>query len=206
MEVVEGILWDVSPEVSTAPRPIKVGVELVERGEAVMKTLTSDGPLKSIIDILEKLFSIADEVAKIHPLANMAWLVVRSLSKISKNQIDRDAKVVGLIVSMSDLYSSIRSIKDIRKDPKLQDVITSVLQNTVECALFVQEYIGEGFDKRTMAQLIFNTDGKIKEFKDVFNRLKKIIPRWVPCSYHVSYVAHVGSSRHNLSRTPTQSG
>ncbi|KDQ18935.1 hypothetical protein BOTBODRAFT_170922 [Botryobasidium botryosum FD-172 SS1] len=174
MEAVKAILSDVvTPDVPASSCTAEAGVKGVEKGKTAAETISSESALKSVLDVLEKLFGVADEIAKIHPLVNVAWLIIRSLAKVAKDQLDRDAKIVRLCASMAELYSTVHSIEDVRKSPKLQDIITSILQHTVECALFIKEYVGKGFGKQAVFQLIFNSDDKILEFEDAFRSLRE---------------------------------
>ena len=63
-----------------------------------------------------------------------------------KNQLDRDRTVVGLLDSMQNVYSFLDDIQAFpEKIKSLEDVIRAILQQTFECALFIQEYTGCGF-------------------------------------------------------------
>jgi hypothetical protein len=62
------------------------------------------------------------------------------------NQFDRDQKVIDLMASMEDVYSFVDEIQSLReKNKTLDKVIKLILQQTFECAIFIQEYAGRGF-------------------------------------------------------------
>lgn len=47
---------------------------------------------------------------------------------------------------MKDTYSFVNTIKTFpEKIPVLEDVVGQILQQTFECAMFIQEYAGCGF-------------------------------------------------------------
>jgi hypothetical protein len=63
-----------------------------------------------------------------------------------KNQLDRDLKVIDLMASMENVYSFVDELQSLRdKNKTLDKVIKLILQQTFECAIFIQEYAGRGF-------------------------------------------------------------
>jgi hypothetical protein len=60
-------------------------------------------------------------------------------------QLERDAQIKDLVDAMEDVYSFVDAV-DIREKVKiLEDTIITILQQTVECAVFIREYCGRGF-------------------------------------------------------------
>ncbi|KDQ09285.1 hypothetical protein BOTBODRAFT_117335, partial [Botryobasidium botryosum FD-172 SS1] len=109
---------------------------------------------------------------QIHPIVNVAWKVVHALYQIPKNQLDRDDKIVRLIAQIGDLYTTVRALEGTEKIRELESVIEVILQQTIECVLFIREYVGSGFGKRVLHQTISSTDAKIKEFEEAVRDLK----------------------------------
>ena len=67
-------------------------------------------------------------------------------AQIVKNQLDRDRKIIDLLTSMEKVYSFVDEIQAVRdKNTTLDSVIKLILQQTFECAIFIQEYAGMGF-------------------------------------------------------------
>lgn len=63
-----------------------------------------------------------------------------------EKQIERDEKVIDLMTSMDDAYTSITEIESVRdQTAHLRRAIQAVVGQTFECALFIQEYAGRGF-------------------------------------------------------------
>lgn len=63
-----------------------------------------------------------------------------------KNQLDRDQKIIDLLTSMENVYSFVDEMQSVRdKNTTLDNVIKLILQQTFECAIFIQEYSGMGF-------------------------------------------------------------
>jgi hypothetical protein len=63
-----------------------------------------------------------------------------------KDQLDRDQKVIDLMTSMENVYSFVDEIQSLRdKNNTLDKIIKLILQQTFECAIFIQEYTGRGF-------------------------------------------------------------
>ncbi|KDQ07880.1 hypothetical protein BOTBODRAFT_119418 [Botryobasidium botryosum FD-172 SS1] len=137
-----------------------------------VEKVASQESLKGIVQILETFVEAMDQVAKIHPIINVAWKVVHALYQIPKNQLDRDDKIVRLLAQIRDLYVTLRTLEDVEKAPELEDIIEAILQQTIECVLFIREYVGSGFGKRVLHQTLSSTDSKIKEFEVAFRDLK----------------------------------
>ena len=63
-----------------------------------------------------------------------------------QNQLDRDQKVADLLTSMENVYSFVDELTVFpEKIKSLEDVIKKILQQTFECAMFIQEFAGCGF-------------------------------------------------------------
>jgi hypothetical protein len=61
-------------------------------------------------------------------------------------QLDRDTKIVKLIYAMDEMYSFVESLKTFpKKVAVLENTITTILTQTVECVVFIREYSGHGF-------------------------------------------------------------
>lgn len=82
----------------------------------------------------------------ITPSFSLLWITHLRRMQIFKNQLDRDQKIVDLMASMADVYSFVDELKTVPdKINILENVIKSILQHTFECAMFIQEYSGQGF-------------------------------------------------------------
>ncbi|KDQ12392.1 hypothetical protein BOTBODRAFT_113226, partial [Botryobasidium botryosum FD-172 SS1] len=137
-----------------------------------IETVSSHESIKAIVTVLDTFVQAMDQAAKIHPIVNVAWKVVHALYQIPKNQLDRDDKVVRLIAQIGDLYVTVRTLEGTEKIKELEDVIEAILQQTIECMLFIREYVGSGFGKRVLHQTVSSTDAKIKEFESALRDLK----------------------------------
>lgn len=73
-------------------------------------------------------------------------LCVSNILQIVRTQVATDQSVVGLVDTMNGVYSFVDAIKAVpTKVPLLADVIQRIFMQTVECAIFIQEYTGQGF-------------------------------------------------------------
>ncbi|KDQ13036.1 hypothetical protein BOTBODRAFT_401143 [Botryobasidium botryosum FD-172 SS1] len=168
---VEGALEKADGGLTTSERASKKFDAALKKAEA----LSSEESLKTVFNMLGKFSIVFDGLAGVHPFVGIALKVVRALYQVPKAQLDRDKKVVSLIGSMRDLYSSMREFEDIRKTKGLEDIIEKALQQTIECVFFVQEYVGNGFGDRLVHQTISDTGAKIQQFEDAFHNLKTSI-------------------------------
>jgi len=61
-------------------------------------------------------------------------------------QLERDKKVVDLVTTMESVYAFVdvvRSYPD--KLEVLKNIIENILNQTIECVIFIREYAGRGF-------------------------------------------------------------
>jgi hypothetical protein len=69
-----------------------------------------------------------------------------------KGQFERDKKLIDLVMTMNEVYSFVDVIRSIpNKLQLLEDIIAKILQQTVECAIFIREYTGYGFTGEDLA-------------------------------------------------------
>ncbi|KZP27208.1 hypothetical protein FIBSPDRAFT_321286 [Athelia psychrophila] len=119
-------------------------------------TMPPDAVSQSIVDVLDKLshfMRIADEVAKVHPYAKLAWDVLSAAHKIIVAQVAIDQSVADLASTMQGTYSFVDALEAVpSKIPLLEDIIQRIFIQTVECAIFIREYSGHGFAGRLLRE------------------------------------------------------
>ncbi|KAJ7121439.1 WD40 repeat-like protein [Mycena epipterygia] len=121
---------------------------------------------------LEIIISIGDKIAAIHPYANIAWKVLTSVYQAVKNQQDTDEKLVNLVETMVEVYSFVEDVSSLpQKIKSLEDKALAIVQQTVECALFIQEYTSHGF-YRAFTNIWEHPEQKIDELSTAFIKLK----------------------------------
>ena len=64
---------------------------------------------------------------------------------MAKKQQVTDEKLCKLVQMMADVYSFVDDIDFLDKIKSLEDKTMAIVKQTVECALFVQEYTSTGF-------------------------------------------------------------
>ncbi|KZP27134.1 hypothetical protein FIBSPDRAFT_319864, partial [Athelia psychrophila] len=111
---------------------------------------------QSIVNVLDRLdhfMRIADEAAKVHPYAKLAWDVLSAAHKIIVAQVAIDQSVADLANTMQDVYSFVDAIVAVpSKIQLLEDIIERIFIQTVECAIFIREYSGHGFAGRLLRE------------------------------------------------------
>lgn len=61
-------------------------------------------------------------------------------------QLERDNKVVDLVTTMESVYSFVEVVRSYPdKLEVLENIIESILNQTIECMIFIREYAGRGF-------------------------------------------------------------
>ncbi|KAJ7688866.1 WD40-repeat-containing domain protein [Mycena rosella] len=81
----------------------------VQAGEVVAQSVSAAAdlvsPLAEIISKLELVVRIGDEIATIHPYANVAWKILTSVYQAAKKQQETDDKLIKLVETMTEVYS-----------------------------------------------------------------------------------------------------
>lgn len=81
------------------------------------------------------------------PQGKLAPTLVNAASELScqlvKAQQSRDDKIATLIQTLQSTYSIVVG-SEILKDERLQDVLSRILKQTVDCGFFIQEYTRHG--------------------------------------------------------------
>src|SRR3954464_8993613 len=109
-----------------------------------------------------------------------------------KEQVEQDQTVVELCSKMSEMYTTAHKSKILARVEELHDIIQTMIEQTVECSVFIKEYIGHGFSCEF--QVLFTSNcfshiatsdrlldvmskeqmkTKIAKFNECFDNLKK---------------------------------
>ena len=65
---------------------------------------------------------------------------------MAQTQTATDGKLLGLVGTMNDTFSFVEDLDELpNKIARLEDIITRILQQTAECALFIREYVRQSF-------------------------------------------------------------
>jgi hypothetical protein len=63
-----------------------------------------------------------------------------------QNQQETDGKFVQLVQTMAEVYAFAKDVDSLSTAKKhLEDTVTTIVQQTAKCAIFVREYTGHGF-------------------------------------------------------------
>ncbi|KAL4256308.1 hypothetical protein AB1N83_013320, partial [Pleurotus pulmonarius] len=95
---------------------------------------------------------------------------------VVKHQVERNKAVHELLETLATLYDDSVLLKVAQKELSDNVVKTfkQILQQTIECSLFIQEYSGKGFARQAIASSLSTTvDQKIADFKDAFIGLRR---------------------------------
>ncbi|KIM82264.1 hypothetical protein PILCRDRAFT_474447 [Piloderma croceum F 1598] len=97
--------------------------------------------------------------------------------QIVKDQLDRDQSVIDLMDAMERVYSFVDEIQSVPdKINTLEKIIDSILLQTFNCAMFIQEYAGCGFTKKAFSEVFTHrATQKINEFTQKFIEMKNTL-------------------------------
>ncbi|KAJ6542498.1 hypothetical protein DFH09DRAFT_990785, partial [Mycena vulgaris] len=133
-------------------------------GESVSTASDLGSDLASFTSKLEVIVRIGDEVAMIHPYANIAWKVLTSVYQAVKKQQETDDKLQKLVETMADVYSFVEDTEFLaQKIQSLEHKTLAIVKQTVECALFIQEYTVNGFCSRAVQSAWRSPDKTIED-------------------------------------------
>ncbi|KAJ7158421.1 hypothetical protein C8R46DRAFT_391977 [Mycena filopes] len=127
--------------------------------------------LEAIVESLETLMEGIDSLSMIHPYVHIAWTTVSSVATIIKAKINTDAAIQGLTERLRSLYTFADTLNFHAVEPVLESVIAKVLSQTIECAIFVQEYAGDGCLSKIGSILGGTVTKKIEEFSAAISTL-----------------------------------
>jgi hypothetical protein len=75
-----------------------------------------------------------------------ALVVEQGASQIVKGQVTRDKAVLDLVATMASVYSFVDAIEAVPDKVRiLEETIKRIFIQTVECAMFIQEFTRKGF-------------------------------------------------------------
>ncbi|KAJ7144098.1 WD40-repeat-containing domain protein [Mycena epipterygia] len=132
--------------------------------ESVSTANNLEAALDSITSKLEIIVKIGDDLAAIHPYANVAWKVLTSVYQAVQKEQNTDDKLCKLVQTMADVYSFVKDVDFLSEKIKsVEDKAVAIVKQTVECALFIQEYTANGFVSRVVHGSWTDPDGKIEE-------------------------------------------
>ncbi|KAL0958490.1 hypothetical protein HGRIS_000629 [Hohenbuehelia grisea] len=134
--------------------------------------------LAGVLTSMTKLIGILDMFSRVHPYAHAAWSTISLVYKVAAKQSARDGKVHDLLATMNNLYSFVDQLEMIAKDhkrlglhPALEDIVTNILKQTIECMVFIQEYSFTGFAGKAIKHIFTDADERIAEFEKAFLKL-----------------------------------
>ncbi|KAF7970202.1 hypothetical protein HWV62_24790 [Athelia sp. TMB] len=161
------------PAASAPPALAAAADAISSAGEVVAGLAQSDlvGSLASLVESMSIMVKIGDEIAKIHPWANLAWNVLSVGLKMVRAQQDRDDNIAHLVSTMQSTYSIVVGA-DVLKDTHLQDVLQRILKQTVVCGFFVQNYARRSsFTGKAIMEAFSRTDALVAQYQDAFQRM-----------------------------------
>ncbi|KAH7929810.1 YVTN repeat-like/Quino protein amine dehydrogenase [Leucogyrophana mollusca] len=126
-----------------------------------------------VFGYVETLVNIGGVLAEVHPWAALAWSVLSVVPKTIGAQMDRDQKVQQLWSTTADMLSFLHDAEPVIEECQVR-IVSEMMQQIYECALFVREYCGKGFAKRALRDSMSpSTDSAIEQYNVAFKELKE---------------------------------
>ncbi|KAJ7721986.1 hypothetical protein B0H16DRAFT_1699419, partial [Mycena metata] len=155
------------------------GRDAVEAGGGILVQVTPisstiASALESVTSRLEIIVKIGDQIATIHPYANIAWKVLTAVYKTVKQQQDTDEKLLELIDTMNEVYSFVGDVDFlVEKIRSVEEKTLTIVKQTVECALFIQEYTARGFTSRAIRSTWNDAEKNIDKLSTTMRDMKR---------------------------------
>ncbi|KAF7364352.1 WD40 repeat-like protein [Mycena sanguinolenta] len=129
--------------------------------------------LQTILGKLDIIVKFGNELSQVHPYANAAWKILTAVYNVVEKQQETDENVIELIDTMTDVYSFAKDVDFLSdKITRLEKAVEEITRQTLECAIFIQEYIGEGFSGRLMRDTLSNKNQEIQGLSDALLKAK----------------------------------
>ncbi|KAH7920285.1 hypothetical protein BV22DRAFT_813037 [Leucogyrophana mollusca] len=126
-----------------------------------------------VFGYVEKLVNIGGVLAEVHPWAALAWSVLSVIPKTIGAQMDRDQKVQQLWSTTADMLSFLQDAEPVIEQCQVH-IVSEMMKQIYDCALFVREYCGKGFAKRALRDsMSSSTDSAIEQYNAAFKELKE---------------------------------
>ncbi|KAF7348825.1 WD40 repeat-like protein [Mycena venus] len=170
---------------NVTPAHVKSAIEVAENdvavgelGNAQIRAGKFAAGLKEVTAKLDIIIKIGDGVSEINPYAKAAWKLLTFVYETVKTQQAMDDKTLQLVQNMVNVYSFVEDVESLPQQIKrLENVVVEITRQTLECAIFLREYTGQGFGGRLIRNTWSNTSQKIdglssalSELKDAFDR------------------------------------
>ncbi|KAJ7340851.1 hypothetical protein DFH08DRAFT_783276 [Mycena albidolilacea] len=95
-----------------------------------------------------------------------------------QNQQETDGKIVQLVQTMAEVYTFAKDADSLSTAKKhLEDTVTTIVQQTAKCAIFVREYTRHGFLGRLATDLMSDHAKTIQYFVAIFVELQQSLNR-----------------------------
>ncbi|KAJ7150443.1 hypothetical protein C8R43DRAFT_494588 [Mycena crocata] len=121
------------------------GTRAVEMADRVADFTLNEG-VEFMIEKLDLIVKLGDEIAKIHPYAHPAWTILTSVYQAVRKQQETDEQLRSLVNTMVDVYSFVQDVEKLCDTIKrLETAVLNIMKETVECAIFINEYTKRGF-------------------------------------------------------------
>ncbi|KAF7348855.1 WD40 repeat-like protein [Mycena venus] len=164
--------------VKRAINETKIDVEVRQLGNSVSGAGNLAAVLKDVIAKLDILIKVGSGVSEINPYAKVAWKLLTFVYETIKNQQAMDDKTLELVQNMVEVYSFVEDVEALsQKIKRVENVITEITKQTLECAIFLREYTGHGFAGRLMRNTWSDTSQKINGLSAALLKLKDTLDR-----------------------------
>ncbi|KAK7684524.1 hypothetical protein QCA50_012471 [Cerrena zonata] len=126
------------------------------------------------LDVLSGIISKIDQVAKLNSFLDLGWQILSSLYKVVDKQRITDQKIIEFVDTINQTFDFVDDAEKLREHViNLSTVISDMLKQMAECALFVCKYLQKSFLKRMAGSFLTDPNKKIDEFTQALAKLRE---------------------------------
>ncbi|KAK7684517.1 hypothetical protein QCA50_012464 [Cerrena zonata] len=126
------------------------------------------------LDLISGIISKVDQVAKLNSSLDLGWQILSSLYKVVDKQRTTDQKVIEFVDTINQTFDFVDDAEKLREHViNLSTVISDMLNQMAECALFVCKYLQKSFPKRMAGSFLTDPNKKIDEFTQTLAKLRE---------------------------------
>ncbi|KAF7348802.1 WD40 repeat-like protein [Mycena venus] len=164
--------------VKSAIEAAKNDVAAGELGNAQVRAGKFAAGLNEVMAKLDLIIKVGDGVSEINPYAKAAWKLLTFVYETVKDQQAMDDKTLKLAQNMVQVYSFVEDVESLPQQIKrLENVVVEITRQTLECAIFLREYIGHGFGGRLIRNTWSNSSQKVDDLSAALLKLKDVFDR-----------------------------
>ncbi|KAL0570847.1 hypothetical protein V5O48_011110 [Marasmius crinis-equi] len=123
-----------------------------------------------VLTAIKPIADFLDRLVKVHPIAEVTWLVCSSAYKVVLAQHQRDQEIVDLYDEMIEAYECATKEDTLNRVSEISVLFDAMIDQSTDCCMFIANYSSNGYLKRLLGNI--DASQKIQFFREAFRQLK----------------------------------